>query len=121
MQYALGRSVSTSSTCMYHFNETTYTIVSEITVPNPRISESCIKIKINLRFSFHSSRWGLTGFIKEFNAFIKPFEALQRSAKFNISVNFLSLSGIATGRVNAYNLRYLKDVRTQKKHLSFDV
>ena len=50
-----------------------------LTLPAPCISESCIKIKIK--------------------AFIKPFEAPQRSVKIKISVNFFSLSGMEAGRV----------------------
>ena len=37
---------------------------------------------------------------KAFKAFIKPFEAPQRSMKIKIKVNFFSSSGIGTGRVN---------------------
>ena len=40
------------------------------------------------------------GFMKAFKAFIKPFEALQRSVKIKIYVNFFSSSGIGVGRVN---------------------
>ena len=39
------------------------------------------------------------GFMKAFKAFIKPFEAPQRSAKIKSEVNFFSSSGIGTGRV----------------------
>ena len=38
--------------------------------------------------------------MKAVNAFIRSFEALQRSVKIKISVNFLSSCGIETGRVN---------------------
>ena len=37
--------------------------------------------------------------MKTFKAFIKPFEAPQRSAKIKISVNFFSSSGIGRVRV----------------------
>ena len=37
--------------------------------------------------------------MKFLKAFIKPFEAPQRSEKIKIKVNFLSLCGIGTGRV----------------------
>ena len=41
------------------------------------------------------------GFMKTFKTFIEPFEVAQRSLKKKkISVNFLSSSGIETGRVN---------------------
>ena len=39
--------------------------------------------------------------MKVFKAFMKPFEAPQRSEKIKIYLNFLSSSGIGTGRVNA--------------------
>ena len=38
--------------------------------------------------------------MKAFKAFIKPFEAPQRSVKIKIQVIFFSLSGIVAGRVN---------------------
>ena len=37
--------------------------------------------------------------MKAFKAFIKPFEALQRSVKIKMYVNFFSSSGIGAGRV----------------------
>ena len=45
------------------------------------ISETCMKIKIDLNFYFHTAS---KGFMKAFKAFIKPFEAPQRSAKIKI-------------------------------------
>ena len=42
------------------------------------------------------------GFMKAFNAFIKPFEAPQRSVKIKIKLDFFSSSGIGTGRVKAF-------------------
>ena len=53
---------------------------SFITLKDPFISESCIEIKIELNFYFHTSLWCL----KRFYAFIKPFEAPQRSVKIKI-------------------------------------
>ena len=41
------------------------------------------------------------GFVKAFKAFIKPFEAPQRSAKIKIELIFFSSSGIGTGRVKS--------------------
>ena len=38
--------------------------------------------------------------MKALKAFIKPFEAPERSVKIKIEVSFFSLSGIRTGRVN---------------------
>ena len=40
--------------------------------------------------------------MKVFKAFIKPFEAPQRSVKIKLQVIFFSSSGIETGRVNEY-------------------
>ena len=40
--------------------------------------------------------------MKAFKAFIKLFEAPQRSVKIKIKVNFLSSSGIGTKRVNMF-------------------
>ena len=37
--------------------------------------------------------------MKVFKAFIKPFEVPQRSVKIKIKLNFFSLFGIGTGRV----------------------
>ena len=45
------------------------------------ISESCIEIKIKLNLYFHTSLWCSKGFMK---AFIKTFEAPQRSVKIKI-------------------------------------
>ena len=38
--------------------------------------------------------------MKAFKALIKPFEAPQRRVKIKILLNFFSLSGIVTGKVN---------------------
>ena len=45
--------------------------------------------------------------MKVFKTFIKPSEAPQRSVKIKIDVNFLSLSGIRTERVNAMTEGFL--------------
>ena len=63
------------------------------------ISESCIEIKIELKFYFHTSLWCLKRFYEGLKAFIKPFEAPQRSVKIKILLNFFTLSGIVTFRV----------------------
>ena len=47
----------------------------------------CIKIKINLNFCFWTSLCCLS-FMKSFKAFIKPFEAPQRSLKIKIWFTF---------------------------------
>ena len=44
--------------------------------------------KINLNFYFHTSLWCHKGFMKALKAFIKPFEALHKSAEIAIEVNF---------------------------------
>ena len=55
-----------------------------LTLKDPLISESCIEIKIKLNFYFHTSLWCLKRFYEGFKAFIKPFEAPQRSVKIKI-------------------------------------
>ena len=60
---------------------------SRLSLNVPCISESCTEIKIDLKFYFRT-----------FKAFIKPFEAPQRSLKIKINLIF-SLSGIGTGSV----------------------
>ena len=82
-------------------------MLPNLTLPAPCISESCIKIKTNWNFYFNFSWWYLKRFMKALKAFIKPFQAPQRSAKIKISVNFFPLSGIGAGGVNLYfNLRF---------------
>ena len=56
-------------------------LIYVLTLPAPCISESCIK-KNYLKF-FHTSLWCLKR-MKAFKAFIKPFEAPQRSVKIKI-------------------------------------
>ena len=55
-----------------------------LSLPDPFISESCIKIKINLNFLF-------SYFFIVPKAFIKPFEATQKSVKIKIKLFFLFL------------------------------
>ena len=57
------------------------------TLATPRILESFIGKK--------------KGFMKTYKAFIKPFQTSQRSAKINITVNFLTPSGIEAGNVKS--------------------
>ena len=74
------------------------------------ISESCIEI-IELNFYFHTALGCLKryyegaskGIMNAFKAFIKLFEAPQRSAKIKIQLNFFTLSGIGTLRANIHN------------------
>ena len=51
--------------------------MSFLTFPAPYISESCIKIKINLNFYFDTSLWSL-------KRFHEAFEAPQKSVKIKI-------------------------------------
>ena len=62
------------------------------------ISESCIEIKINLNFHFHTSLWCL-------KKFYEPFETPQRSVKIKIYVNFFFLSAIG---IKGYLCRRLR-------------
>ena len=57
-----------------------------LSVVNPVlcISESYIQLKINLNFYFHTALRCLKKFYEALKAFIKPFEASQRSAKIKI-------------------------------------
>ena len=57
---------------------------TKIILPTPFISESCIKIKINLNFIFTLLCGASKGFRKAFKAFIKPFEAPERSVQIKI-------------------------------------
>ena len=74
-----------------------------LTLPAPCISESFVKMEINLIFFFALVCAVWKGFMKPFNAFIKPFEAPQRSVKIKNQVNFLSSSGIETRRVKIHS------------------
>ena len=69
-------------------------------LPAPCISDNCIKIKINLNFIFTLLFGASKGFMKDLKAFIKSFEAPQRSVQIKFSVKFFFLrQGIGTGRV----------------------
>ena len=59
-------------------------------------------MKANLIFIFTLLCGAPKGFVKGFKAFVKPFEALQRSVEIKIQVNFLALPGIGMGRVNQF-------------------
>ena len=68
-------------------DEGNVTVCNPITPPNltlkdPFISESCIEIKIQLNFYFHTSLWCTKRFYG--GLFIKAFEAPQRSVKIKI-------------------------------------
>ena len=65
-----------------------------ITLPILYISESCIKIDINLIFIFTLLCGASKGFMKALTAFIKPFEAPQRSVKKNFQLIFSFCPGL---------------------------
>ena len=48
-------------------------VVAFLRLLAPCISESCIKMKININFYFHTSLWCLKRFSEACKAFIKPF------------------------------------------------
>ena len=92
------------------------------------ISKSYIKIKINWNFYFNISLWYLKSFMKGFKAFKKPFAGPQRIVKIIIWVNFLSSSGIGTGRVKNNGTssdgfwiscmrKVSTNIRTNRRHL----
>ena len=72
---------------------------AHLTLSAPYISESCIKIKTNLNFYFTLLCGPSKGFMKALKAFIKSFEAPQRSVKIKIKLVFFSSSGIGAQRV----------------------
>ena len=53
--------------------------------------KAVFEIKIKLNFYFHTSLCASKGFMKALKAFIKPFEAPQRSVKIKIQVIFISI------------------------------
>ena len=55
-----------------------------LTLPAPGISESYIEIKVKLDFFLTLLCRASKGFMKVFKAFVKPFEAPQRSVKIKI-------------------------------------
>ena len=67
------------------------------------ISESCIKIKINLNFYFHTSLWCLKWFYEGLLGLHKTFKDTKKKCE-NKILSYFSLfsTGIATGRVNYY-------------------
>ena len=61
--------------------------------------KAVFEIKIKLNFYFHTSLCASKGFMKALKAFIKAFEATQRSVKIKIYLNFFTLFWIGTLRV----------------------
>ena len=53
----------------------------KLTLPAPRISESCIKIKINLNFYFHTSLWCLKRFYEGIYGLHKTLVAPQKKCE----------------------------------------
>ena len=69
-------------------------------LPFPPRAFQKVVLNYQLTHIFTFLRGASKGFMKAFKAFIKPFEAPQRRVKIKIYDNFLSSSGIGTGRVN---------------------
>ena len=85
-----------------------------LSLPDPFISESCIKIKINLNFLF-------SYFFIVPKAFIKPFEATQKSVKIKIKLFFLFLrdrDGKGLRSIKNHSYWPLKILQDQKEHYS---
>ena len=82
-----------------------------LTIPVPILE---VERKITLDFYFYSSfLCASKGFMKALNAFIKPFEAPQKSVKMEIYVNFYfnesfcdSLSGKVTATLPSLNIEF---------------
>ena len=66
----------------------------KLTLPTPWISESCIKMKINLNFYFHTSSWCLKGLHKTFWGTTKKCENKNLREFFPFVRNFLFFSVI---------------------------
>ena len=73
---------------------------SVLTLAAPCISESFIKIKINLNFYFHTSLYS-KGFMNTSKAFIKRLDVPKRIEKIKIYVNFPSSPRIGRELWNA--------------------
>ena len=58
---------------VYTINWVLYIPLSRLTLPAPCISESCIEIKINLNFYFHTSLWYLKRFYEGLKGLHKIF------------------------------------------------
>ena len=81
-----------------------------------------LKWKLTYIFIFTVLCGASKGFTKALNAFLKPLQAPQGSMKIKIWVNFLTSSGIGTGKVNTLlklltwtRLRPILSFRNQKK------
>ena len=68
----------------YNLPGNDYLEIRRLTLKDPFISESCIEIKFELNFYFHTSFWCLKRFYEGLKAFIKPFEVQQRSVKIKV-------------------------------------
>ena len=76
-----------SNEIMLNLSSFCITLIVYLSLPVPCISESCIKIKTNLNFYFHTSLWCLKKFYEGFKS-LKPFEAPQKSVKIKIKLIF---------------------------------
>ena len=65
-------------------SEQFFTMFSLLILPVPNISESCTEIKIKLNVYLTLLCGASKGLMKGLKAFIKPFEAPQRSVKIKI-------------------------------------
>ena len=61
-----------------------------LTLPVSRISESCIKIKINLNFYFHTSLWYLKEFYEGLKGLRKTFRGTAKKCE-NKNLNYFFL------------------------------
>ena len=73
-----------------------------LSLPAPCISESCIKIKINLHFYFPTSLW------RPSRPSETIFEVTQRSVKIKISVNFSLHPGFGRQGLNFWTVLWLQ-------------
>ena len=100
-------------------NETGRVSIKEfagLTLPTQCISESYVKMKINLIVLFsHFFVVPQKYLWRPLKVFIKPFEAPQRSVKIKIYVNFFSSSRIGAGRVKAKYVFVLVDDSSEHK------
>ena len=48
-------------------------LIVKLTIKDPFISESCIEIKIELKFYFHTSLWSLKRFYEDLKGLHKTF------------------------------------------------
>ena len=71
----IGLLLKKTATTVYHL------LLHVLTLPVPYISESCIEIKMKLKFLFSHFFVLPQKVLRTFKTFIKPFEAPQRNVK----------------------------------------